>query len=243
MNDNTNNNSKQIKFGIVVATFFRKNNKSNYYVKRCLDCINKQTYKNWHLYLMGDDYENLDEYYSFKDLVDKDKITLINNLNVERNYLTIKEKLWCCGGATSVNIGLNIVRNSDCTHYVHLDDDDYWSIYHLELAANTFNKYENCIFYYSDSTYGSRYYPNINCNIVENNVIPYGGRLIHSSIIFDPFIIPFNYTTIRSDYEHVDPADLILLNKIHNFIIQNTKYHSIYMPILTVYHDEEGNMK
>jgi len=235
---------KEIKFGIVMATFNRSNGKSITYLKRSLDSIMNQEYKNWNLILVGDKFEPenllldlINEYNSKLD----NKIIYIKNTKVERDYITDKKILWKCAGATSMNLGLEYLRNNNYKYYCHLDDDDYWSSKHLFYLSEVYNEYSNCIFANTKSTYLKQFLPKENMKIFENNRKPLAEKTIHSSFSFRCDIIPFYYNTSFIKKGIALPSDAMMLNNIKNFIEKNN-YSSIYIPQLTCYHDEEREL-
>ena len=47
-----------MKFGIVISTYYRKDNTTKFYLTRALNSIFNRTYQNFKIYLIGDRYEN-----------------------------------------------------------------------------------------------------------------------------------------------------------------------------------------
>lgn len=235
---------EEIKFIIVIATYFRKDNSTLLYVNRCLDSIKSQRYKNWEIYLIGDNYENEEELYSYKKLVDESKIKIFNKQNPERDHINNKFLLWNIAGAGAMNYGLNLGRENGYKYYVHLDDDDYWDINHLLVNAYVFKEYQNCIFTFTRSTYPMNEIYRIPIeeinSIFPNNLLPRSCNVIHSSICFRMDIIKCDYYTTLNESEIFGPSDAIMWDLINNFINNNNEYNAIHIPILTTYHDEEN---
>jgi hypothetical protein len=140
-------------------------------------------------------------------------------------------------------MGLKYCREKNYKYYCHLDDDDYWSSNHLLYLAKIYNKFPNCIFANTQSTYLDSRLPNESVEIFENNRQPISKKTIHSSISFRIDIIPFYYDTSLSENGIDEPSDSLLLDKIKNFLINNKNYSSIYISALTCYHDVEGELK
>jgi glycosyltransferase involved in cell wall biosynthesis len=245
---NVTEDLSNIKFAIVIPTFYRNNGKTIPYLKRSIESIISQEHKYWDIILVGDKFEpeqillNFINEYNYK-LPKNNKIIYLNNPNVERDYITNKHKLWLCAGATSVNMGLKYCRENNYKYYCHLDDDDYWSPKHLLYLAKIYNKYPNCIFANTQSSYLHFALPEEIMEIYENNRLPISKKTIHSSISFRTDIIPFDYDTSLNENGIDEPSDSLLLDKIKNFLINNKNYSSIYIPSLTCYHDVEGELK
>ena len=234
------------KYVIIMATFCRTSGKSPNYLKKSIESIINQSYNNWDLIIVGDKYEPenelLDIITSYKDKLSDNKIIYIKNEKVERDYIKDKMNLWCCAGANSVNIGLKYARDNGYKYYCHLDDDDYWLPNHLLELNKVYSNYNNCVFANTQSTYGNGFLPNNNdfCEIYPNNRMPLSSRTIHSSFSFRIDIIPFYYFTQFEPNKNFIPSDANMLDNIHYFITQNSQYCSIYNPILTCYHEIEG---
>jgi glycosyltransferase involved in cell wall biosynthesis len=235
-----------IKFVIIMATYCRKNKKSPSYLDRSLNSIINQTYKNWDLIIVGDKYEPenelIDIINNFKTKIGiENNIIYLKNIQTERDYIKDKQNLWTCAGATSLNMGLNYARNNNYKYYCHLDDDDFWNSNHLEVLANIYVKYPNCVFANTQAMYIKRHLPQIsNITIYENNMLPTPCGMIHSSYSFRIDILKFDYYTNYTNVGRYYASDADMLKKIKEFLISNKEYHSIYIPILTCNHLDEG---
>ena len=235
-----------IKFGIVMATFCRSNGNSPKYLERSLNSILNQVYKNWDLIIVSDKYEPIEELCTivdnFKKECSNNIITLYND-KPERDYIKDKQKLWCCAGARSMNIGLKYCRENGYKYYAHLDDDDFWTDTHLEKLSFAYTIYPHCIFANTQSTYFNITLPKEEENIFyisPNNRLPLSCATIHSSFSFRCDIVPFEYFTSFNEDCSFWYSDAIMLNHIKEYLEQNKEYCSIYMPFLTCYHDFEG---
>jgi glycosyltransferase involved in cell wall biosynthesis len=235
-------------FGIVMATYFRKSNKTKEYLQRSLTSIINQTFLDWQLIIIGDKYEPEEELLEiineFKQKT-SNKIIYLQNTNVERDFIKNKNNLWNVAGATSINMGLNYLRENNIKYYCHLDDDDYWTNTHLEALNEIYSKYENCIFANTQATHPKhKYLPKSNNIIInENNIVPEAGKIIHSSYSFRCDIIKLDYYTTFDKNAYFYPSDAIMLNNIRQFLSENKQYCSIYNPILTCFHDIQGEAK
>jgi glycosyltransferase involved in cell wall biosynthesis len=245
-NEGFTNINNDIRFIIIMATYNRTNGKTAEYLDRSLNSIINQNYNNWDLIVIGDKYEPFNELENIINTFQqktKNKIILLDNQNVERDYIKNKKNLWYSAGGTSINLGLKYARENNYKYYCHLDDDDFWTNEHLSSLLEAY-KYENCIFANTKSTYLGSYLPIEDMDIYENNRIPSEGEVIHSSYSFRIDLIPFIYETALNDTGIDLPSDYIMLNKIKNFINTNTNYKAIYVSKLTCFHDfEEESIK
>lgn len=233
-------NNKMI---IIMATYNRKNGKTPFYLRRSMDSIINQSNKNWDLIIIGDKFEPYDDLLSIIDefkLKTENKIVCLDNQLVERDFIKNKGNLWYSAGATSINLGLKYARENNYKYYAHLDDDDYWTNNHVSLLLDTYNKYPNCVFVNTKSTYKNSYLPYENMDVFENNRLPIPNGTIHSSFSFRIDILPFYYKTALNEYGIDEASDANMLQQIKTFIEDNKQYSSIYISELTCYHDIEG---
>lgn len=258
VNDNINNENRKaddnrdityyknsIKFCIIIPTYHRENKKTPCYLRKSLESIRTQKYKNWDIIVVGDKYEPeqelLDILIEFNTrMFSINKLIYLKNDNPEREYILNKKLLWNIAGANSVNIGLKYARENNYKYYCHLDDDDYWSNEHLMNLFYIYNRYPNCVFANTRSTYGKIFLPRAIVGIFPNNITPCGGVIIHSSFSFRLDIINLNYFTTHNELEIKKPSDLLMLNSINDFIKLNTQYVAVYISDISCFHDEEG---
>lgn len=232
-----------IKFSIIIATYYRNNGSTKSYVERSIESILNQKYTNWMIYLIGDEYTNSEEFESFSKLVDKDKIKMFNKPDPERKYITDKRKLWKIAGASAMNYGLNWARKDGFKYTAHLDDDDYWNDNHLGLLSEVYTENPNCVFAFTKSTYPyqPKYLPIENItSAFPNNLLPRHSNIVHSSISFRCDILTLELFTTHTEAEIRLPSDAMMLEQIREFINKHPEWCSIYIPVLTCHHDEEG---
>lgn len=230
-----------IPLGIVIATYYRKNGKSKEYVERSLDSISKQTYQNFKVFLIGDKYENQEEFDYFSTLLPSDKLVAINlPIALERENCKIPQNLWNIGGANAVNYGLELALKQGFTHYVHLDDDDYWHCFHLRNIATAYQQFPEAYFVCTMAIM-----PDLNILPVVNNYgydnfACVGGQVFHSAYGFRLDKIPFKYITLTLDESEpiFPPADADMLYRIGQYC-QNNGYKTIAIPIISCFHDSQ----
>jgi len=230
-----------IKFGIVIATYYRKDKKTKKYLERCLNSIKNQTYSNYKIFLIGDDYEKLKELYEFSKMFPKEQI-LIENLPMalERSKYS-GSILWCTGGVNAFNNGIKLMEEEGLTYYVHMDHDDYWEKSHLETLANAYKNFPETDFIYTKARVFrlNQFIPIENMEPKINNLIPKGGNVIHSSVSFRLDKINQRYRNTWESLHILKAADADLWDRIA-IDIQNRKNHSLYIAVPTVFFDEEN---
>lgn len=136
---------QNIKFGIVIATYYAKDGSTAESLTETINSVLSQTYENWVIVLVGDKYEDKEEFDRLAALVPEDKIISINlDVAVERDLFFNKTKdsngnlilenhwgVWMLGGSNAGNVGKEILEERGIKHYVHLDHDDLFEKQHL----------------------------------------------------------------------------------------------------------------
>jgi glycosyltransferase involved in cell wall biosynthesis len=236
-----------VKFGICMATYQRKIGNTPAYLKRSLDALLSQTATNWHLYLVGDKYENNDEFLTCVASFPKDKITYVNLTYAnERENMAKGNDLWMVAGCNAMNISHQMALDDGCTYLVHHDDDDFFSSKKIQLLNYTLSLHPEpiCIFHYSGylggvlpreefngikSTLENTYYLPMPCNLTHSSIT------IHRSIALD-----FKYDGFRPGKTNYECGDIQLINYIRHAVFNDPKKYTIFIPILLCVHDVQG---
>lgn len=114
-----------MKLSVIISTYKKSNGDTKNHLTRCLESIKNQTYQNFHVYLIGDKYEDLDEFNSYKNILG-DKCTLVNlPVAVERSKYPPGDILWTCGGVNAANIGIAIALGDGYSWIGKIDHDDW----------------------------------------------------------------------------------------------------------------------
>jgi glycosyltransferase involved in cell wall biosynthesis len=234
-----------MKLGIKIATYQRKDGTTPAYLTRALNSIKQQTHQDYKVFLVGDKYEDEDEFTTLcSTIIPQDQIEYINlPVAVERDrYPDGGLPLWLCGGANAMNHAIDMAIGSDVDFVCHLDHDDYWHPQHLEVINYTITNISdpNIAFIYTCSTYFNSKLPYVfEDSITESFPSPAG--LCHSSACINHKLIPLKYrdvfeeegiTTMNSD------ADMW---KRITELCQEKNYKSYLVPLLTCFHPEENH--
>jgi glycosyltransferase involved in cell wall biosynthesis len=241
------NGEKMSKFGIVMTTYMRQDNSSLKKLKRSLQSILDQTYKNWKLFLIGDNYEDKNEFLEVCKLIPEDKITFINlPYAAERDSgKFVGKSLWCSAGANASNVGIEQSIKEGYEIHCHLDDDDIWLPYHLEMLNIGYTNFPESVFvytnaYYVDRNNYARLFPteNVSKLLDYNNLLPRPEKLIHSSASWKLNEIPFRHENTL-EQGRVFPGDAHMWERINKFCKKNN-LKTLYIPLTTVIKDSEG---
>jgi glycosyltransferase involved in cell wall biosynthesis len=233
---------KNYNFAVVISTYYRKDGSTLKYLTNALDSVFSQTYKNFKIFLIGDKYEDNDEFIKIISKYPQDKIYYENlSYAKERDLYINKLLIWSYGGVNAINIGIDKALLDGYEYICHLDHDDWWLTNHLEEINNCLDL-TGADWVCTKSTYGSptKFLPDVNSNELYIPFHPKSSRLIHSSVCMNFKKIPLKYRDVYSETQQLGlPADADLWERTREFIIQNN-LKSYYINKLTCRHDEEG---
>jgi glycosyltransferase involved in cell wall biosynthesis len=236
-------------FGIVIATYQRSDGKTPFYLKRTLDSIFAQTYKEFIIYIVGDRYEDEQE---LLDIVSKYPGTHIDYENrpeaPERDkYVDNKEALWCAGGVSATNYGIEKAMVDRIRYICLLDHDDYWLPNHLDTLNKAIQDTDAewlCTKTSVKGTVHGKYdfLPNKETKETLTEFLPLPCGIVKSSVCFDIRSIPFRMRDVFAEIGETCPGDADLWDRTSQFI-QYHKLSSYYINTLTCVHDSEGYVR
>jgi glycosyltransferase involved in cell wall biosynthesis len=230
---------------ISLTTFQRQDGKSPFYLKRSLDSVFSQTHEDFLVIVVGDCYEDRNE---FESIIEPYKCDRLISFNLERSierdkYKDNKIALWQCAGITPMNFASQKALELDFTYVCHLDHDDYWYPHHLQKLNETIEKYK-ADWLCTQSAWVTGALPEISYS--SDKVIPFlpkCGHVINSSTCYNYKTIPLRY---RNAYEECGglliPSDGDLWDRMSKYIVERN-LSSYFVPALTCVHDEEGYLK
>jgi len=229
-----------VKLAIVISTYQRKDGKTPFYLKRALDCIFNQTYKNFKVFLIGDKYEDNNEINSLISGYDKNKLYFENLPYAKERDVYTGYGLWSYGGVNAVNIGINKALSEGFEYVCHLDHDDRWSEDHLMEISNCI-KSTSADWVCTKSKYMSNMVlPTIKSTDYYTKFLPKGKTLIHSSVCMNFKTIPLRYRDILAETGKIgEPSDADLWDRCGEYI-STYNLKSYVIDKLTCYHEEEG---
>lgn len=230
-----------MKIGIIICTYKRKDGKTFEYLTKTLKSVLEQTYKNFKIYLIGDRYEDLDEFEIYKKLIGQSD-SYIENLKFaeERDvYGENKVALWSYAGTFATNYAMDLCLKDNIDYVCFLNHDDFWYPNHLE-EINNLVSIDGTDFICTKSTYRGGFLPRIISDETHINFNPVPCGLIHSSVCMNIKTIPLRYIDIYKQTGEVgQPGDAEFWGRVSNYITNNN-LKSKFINKLTCRHDEEG---
>lgn len=231
------------KFAIVTTTYWKPDGSTHDQLVRTINGVLDQKYENWKLFLIGDRYDDEDEFNRIADLVPEEKIFKLNRVNetIERDlYPNPSKRLWCSGGGTSRRFGIEQALKQGFEYICPLDHDDYWSADHLLTFATAIKTHPEIFFLISGAKYRTKtHLPPVNTSI-GLGYYPQPYKIVHSSTC-----IKFSETDLRTRDVHRTcktrpvPSDFDLWKRLRVFMMKNNK-QGYYTGQTTCYKEADG---
>lgn len=220
-----------INIAIIITTYYRPDKMSKYYLERNLNSLKNQTYRNFKIFLIGDKYEEEQEFNLFSKMCDNMYCENLTHAKERERYKGIK--LWCSGGVNACNVGIKKALLDGYDWIINMDHDDYFLPTHIEDITKLITK--NSVFVCSNSNYKNlSILPNIS-----GKYIPVGGNLVKSSACVNFSKINITFRDVYEEEGRIDASDSDFWNRLNRIIIDNN-YESFCTGNTTCIHDEEG---
>jgi hypothetical protein len=226
-------------FAIITATFQRTDGKAPFYLKRALDSVFNQLHTDFKMYVIGDKYENNEEFINIVNKYPKEKIYYKNlPYAKERDkYLNKKYILWTCGGINAANHGIDLALKDNFKYICHLDHDDYWSKEHLS-SLNEVIEETSADWVCTQSTYlKNANIPKIKTDERYISYLPTPFGLINSSVCLNFLTLPIKYHNIYEEEKRAYPSDADRWKKCA-LIIKQKRLKSFFINKLTCFYEE-----
>jgi glycosyltransferase involved in cell wall biosynthesis len=206
--------------GVTIHTYQRADGQTPSLLKRTIQSIYNQSYQNFKIFIVGDKYENNEEFESiikeFVEIADKIVFENLCFAHERDKYLGVNNTaLWNCGGANALNHANNLAKANGITKLCHIDHDDIWLPNHLEIIAKAIVEKNNPAFIYTLSKYlNNPVFPHMQVDgqIVES--YPAYCSLIHSSAYIDLEQIHLSYRDLWAEEGRYFPSDGDMWNRI-----------------------------
>jgi len=233
-----------MKIGVVIATYQRADGTTPEYLKRALKSVNEQTHQDYKVFLIGDKYEDAEEFkYLAESVIPEDKIFFENlPLAIERErYPQGGKALWLAGGVNARNMGVQLALQEGYTYICPLDHDDYWDENHLMYISSAIeNSNDKAAVIYTCGTYFNSYLPQVPLDGKIVKDVPKPGQAIHSSICIDYSKVYIKYRDTACEIGVPKPGDADLLERLGNQI-KEQDLESYLIKRLTCYHPKENH--
>lgn len=222
---------------IIIATYQRQDGMTPFYLKRALESIKNQTFKDYQVYVIGDNYESNNE---FKEIVDLYPELIYFNLkksNEREKYSFGDYRLFCAGGVTAAKIGIDLAVSAGYKYVCHLDHDDFWEPNHLELISQVAEL--DPLFICTLSTHNGSHLPKVD---ITNEVFEY--YPVACGLICSSTCVKYSDTELRGRDVFAEtgtayPADADLWVRLAAEM--KSKGRKGYLiSSLTCHHEEEG---
>tara|TARA_R110001632_G_scaffold232158_1_gene372210 strand:- start:23 stop:757 length:735 start_codon:yes stop_codon:yes gene_type:complete len=229
---------------IVLTTYQRPDGKTPELLTRTLNCILNQTYQNFKLFLIGDNYINNEEFIKLCSLIPDDKITYLNlPVACERGrYPNAGQNLWHSGGVTATNVGIELSVNSGYDYVCHIDHDEMWNKNHLEVLAKGIEDTKSLFLYTKGIHFTGQELPSVTSNELYLTQRALPTQAIKSAICVNYRVIPLRFKDPLHFYNEYSPADANFLGRV-NLLLESNNQDSILINKVTMTHDQEGYTK
>ena len=223
-------NNKNIKFSIVTATYRKLDGSTYAHLKNTLTSLKNQTYDNYKLFLIGDNYIDNEELLELSKIIPKEKI-YVKNLPtaVEREQYSGRD-LWCYGGQNANITGIKQALKEGGDYLCQLDHDDMFFPDHLETIYDCIQKTKTN---FIATKCGS--YPNIPPIGLYTKYRPVSSRLFKVSVCLNQkyyCILPRSIPEMKERYGRIYACDADLWNQINEFMEKRNE-HGVFIDKIT----------
>lgn len=232
-----------MKIGISISTYYKSDGSTKKLLTRALDSIKNQQHQDYMVFLVGDKYENTDEFNELATSIIPQNKIIYENLDtaIEREKYLGKDTtaLWCSGGVNARNYGLDMARQY-VEYCCALDHDDYFLENHLSSINEVIETKDSPVFIHTLSSYKNiPIFPDIGemGDIIEIHPTPCG--FIHSSTCLNIKKVNLKYRDILAETGNHVPADADMWDRLSAYCKEyNLKSYCVRR--LTCMHETEG---
>lgn len=235
-----------MRLSVLTATYHIPG-KSLEYMKGIELTLRNQKFQNFDFYLIGDNYEDKEEFDFICKMFSSNQQFGFKYLNldvaVERSFYGQNPNLWYSGGANAYNKGIEFILDSGGSEFIcHLDHDDVWYNNHLELISGELdrNKYS---FIATKAFFGKN-------EILPKNEQDYGNfyprecDVIHSATCINFKDFPLRYLDVfrETNGKKMIPSDADMWYRMEKYM-KTFGLKGRLIKEITCKHDQEKGMK
>ena len=230
-----------MRLAIRILTYQRSDGKTPYFLRKALESIKNQTYQNYKVFLIGDKYDDNDEFVNIATSIIPEENIFFHNLDsaYEREkYDFGSMQLWCAGGTKASNYCINKLLEEGYSWACHLDHDDFWERTHLESIVSNINKLDDSyIFGATKSTYkGNKILPTRYNNT--DLYYPLNGDLIHSSVCVNWRETTLRFRDVFEDEGRYHAGDGDMWERLTEYMKNNNR-KGFLVDRITCHHETE----
>ena len=231
-----------MKLAINISTYQRKDGRTRDFLSRTLTSIKNQKHKDYKVFLIGDKYEDKDEFIEIAtSILDTSQIYYENlPFALEREKYSDPEKLWSSGGTYSTNYAITKALEEGFDWVCHVDHDDIWTENHLLNFSNAIDSQEDDLVFLASR-----------CNYLNKYIVPVYSRpgifyptasdLAHSSVCINFSKIPLRYRDVYSETGRVYASDADLWERTTSYI-KNNGLKAILLGEPTLIYDKQEKL-
>ena len=215
-----------MKLGIVITTYQKSDGSTPTLLKRAIESVKNQTYQDYTLIIIGDKYEDNNEFEAICNSFELGDKIVCKNLpyaQEREKYPLGSKKLWSAGGVNARNYGIDLSLSLGLEYICHLDHDDYWHPQHLEIINYVIKETKDASFINTCSTYFDVHLPKIKLTneviLSHEHIKP--GNLVPSSVCINHKMIPLKYRDVFEETGKEYAADADLWIRIGELIKKN----------------------
>jgi glycosyltransferase involved in cell wall biosynthesis len=227
-----------MKIGIVIPTYWRKDNSTQIILSRALNSILNQTHADYKVFLIGDKYERPDELTSIAKIIPASKIVVHNLPIAEERSKYTGHRLWCTGGINATNVGIDLCLKEKIRRICHLDHDDWWEPNHLFEIVKAFKEKDYAMVATQSTHINKQIFP----RQITDPFYPKCNDLVRSSVCINYSKLDIKYRNVFEETGVDLPGDCDLWNRISNRMIEN-KLAGKLVESVTCNHLTEGYSK
>jgi hypothetical protein len=206
-----------------------------------------QTHKDYKVYLVGDWYEDWQQWYELVSPYFSDKLYVINLPEPgERNkYKDHHDALWCYGGTKAFNLAIDKAIEDGFVYIAHLDHDDWWEPNHLKVISDCIDKtgadYICTKSYYMRGRHMNppQILPAYYGSEEMIDIVPLPGGVVNSSTVYNYVTIPIRGEDSLEIRGELRPCDEDLWVRINHYMVKHNLVGK-FINKITCNHTEEG---
>jgi glycosyltransferase involved in cell wall biosynthesis len=226
-----------MKIGIYITTYQKENKESLVILQRAIDSIKKQTYKDYKVYVIFDEYTDKEQMDKIREMLPDGSYTHNTEKAYWKNFPNDKRRRWCCGGLNSTKHAINKILEDGIDWVCRLDHDDWWEDNHLELIVDRIKKDNDLVFVTTRGKLGNLVLPPDGVN---GDYYPVKERIFHSTTCINFRKVPLRYEDpYLNGYR--GPGDAWLWMRLNKYMKDN-KLRGYCIPEITLLRESEADI-